>query len=282
MHPVRYISACTRWLQKTFPQRPIRGISRLSGILRKHLPDYEAIVPMNFDFRMRLNSQQAAEMTLIMQGTYQAALSYVFAQNLRPDAYYLDVGANLGFFSLWFAKLAGTTGKVAAFEANPRMASRIRDAAEINGFTLDIVEKAVDEHSGQQISFFISTNPGKSSIHAANVRSLVEEIHVETISIDAYLEQMAWPRLDFIKMDIEGNDCRALLGAEKSLRRHRPFIVFEYFAGDASVENRLAALFNELGYRLEFLELNGKRQAFNWQVPAGIEHVDVLCFPAKS
>jgi FkbM family methyltransferase len=279
---LKLVSQFSRSLQKQFPQRPIKGISRLSHFLTKHLPAYQGDVEMNAGFKMRLASQRDAELSLMFLGSYQPALSYLLSQNALRGGYYLDVGANLGYFSLLFASWAGKNGKVAAFEANPQMAVRIREGRELNDFQIELVEKAVHDKTGETISFFVSSNPGKSSIYAENVTHLQSQFEVKTIRIDDYLEEAGWPRVDVIKMDIEGNDCRGLLGAEKTIRQYRPLIVFEFSQdNDKEAQESLAKLLEETDYTLEILYLNGKRSLFNWAVPENLHHVDVVCFPPK-
>lgn len=282
MHILTPIGTITRNLQRVFPKHPIRGMSRLGDLFKAWLPAYESVVTMNHGFKMRLQSAQGAEMGLLLAGVYQPALTHILSQYTVHDGYYLDVGANLGFFSLLFAHWASDSGKVAAFEVNPHMVAQVQDGNALNGFHIDIVEKAVHNQAGEIISFYVSSSPGKSSIYGEQVSDITQQITVETMTIDAYIQQADWPRVDMIKMDIEGNDCNGLLGASQTIRQHQPFIVFEYWGDTAEeVTQQAKQLLCDVGYQLEILYLNGKRQPFNWYVPNSLHHVDVLCFPPQ-
>jgi FkbM family methyltransferase len=237
---------------------------------------------MNPGIKMRLYSDQGVEMELWLSGMYQPALAHVLSQNAVTGGYFIEAGANVGFFSFMFAKWAGTSGKIAAFEANPQMVARIKDSNQHNDFRIDIVEKAIHDKAGDTITFYISASPRKSSIYGDQVEDVTQQITVETMTIDDYVAAAQWSRVDIIKMDIEGNDCRGLLGAANTIREYRPFIVFEYWRDSHSdAQQQAAQLLTDVGYRLEILHINGKRDIFDWQLPPHLHHVDVLCFPPE-
>src|SRR5262245_23640309 len=141
----------------------------------------------------------------------------------------MDIGANLGFYALKFAHWVGGQGRVAAFEANPALVRRIEENRDLNRFShLDVVAKAVHHQAGD-ITFYVSDSRGKSSVMAGHVPRPAQVLTVPAMTLDAYLQQQAWKRLDVLKLDIEGNDCHALLGMQEALARFRPFVVFEYW-----------------------------------------------------
>jgi FkbM family methyltransferase len=252
-------------------------------VLRDALPEYRGIVRMTPGFQMHLQSQNEVELGLLLAGMYQPALTYILEQHKVENGYYLDVGANLGFFTLMFAQWAGNRGRVAAFEANPLMCERLYEGIDLNDFQVDVVEKAVHDTDGEAITFYVSASPGKSSIYGEQVKDLSRQFVIETITIDTYMQQAQWPRVDMIKIDIEGNDCHALLGAATTIRMFRPFIVFEYGRDTpASIRDQTSDLLQRYNYRLEMLLINGKCQPFDWRVPDSLPHVDVLCYPPQT
>jgi hypothetical protein len=102
-------------------------------------------------------------------------------------------------------------------------------------------------------------------------------IEVETVTLDDYLA--GWPRLDVIKLDIEGYDCQALLGARHSLEKFRPVITFEYSGTADAAAEEVFHLLDNLGYTLYGLVLRtGAVQPIDWRSPG---HYNVLCLPAN-
>ncbi len=224
---------------------------------------------------MFLDSHEPAERWLMFSGNYQPALTGMLQRHTKPGAYCLDVGANLGFYTVKFGQWVGKSGHVAAFEANPVMAERVRKNVRLNGFShVEVIENAVHDHP-DTLEFYISDSPGKSSIYA--ISNPVKKITVKAITLDDYLRD--WSRLDVIKMDIEGNDCLGLIGARESIRRFRPFIVFEYrFETPGEQSKQVFDLLAELGYQVQALERDGHLAAFDWR--SGKGHIDVVCQPS--
>jgi len=272
----------TRWLQATQSQRSLRGLRRVCDLLGRVLPPYEGVVRLPGGVSLNVDTRVSAERWLLCAGVYHPALAGELKRHTPEGAYCLDVGANLGFFALHFAHWAGPLGKVAAFEANPDLVQRIAANVAANGFdNVTIIEKAA--HDRQDVlEFYIASDPGKSSLEQAQVKRPARVVQVEAISIDAFIEQERWPRVDAIKIDVEGNDCRVVCGARETLRRFRPFVAFEYkFDTPPELANQVFDLLTECGYRLQALTYDGRRFPFDRDhLPAGYTQADILCFPS--
>jgi FkbM family methyltransferase len=131
----------------------------------------------------------------------------------------IDAGACWGNTALYFAYLAGDAGKVFSFEftnnveifkknisLNPDVAKRIT-----------LIEKALWKNSGDKL-YFNESGPGTkvSSAQKDKVKS------VQAISIDDFVLEQRLKKVDFIKMDIEGSEQAALLGAINTLQKYKP------------------------------------------------------------
>lgn len=136
--------------------------------------------------------------------------------------YVIDGGGCWGDTALYFAHEVGEQGKVFTFEfapdnlkvfdrnmsLNPQLSSRI-----------EVCPKAMWENSGEKINY--SANGPATSL-AANPQNNGNSSEVLTVSIDDFVREKKLPRVDFIKMDIEGAELGALKGAEETLRTFRP------------------------------------------------------------
>jgi FkbM family methyltransferase len=271
------IAAFTRRLQALRPNQPLRGLTRFASITARVLPPYRGVVTLPDGIKMLLDSRQSAERWLLFSGNYQPSVTAWVRRHVAigRGAYCLDVGANLGFYTLLMAQRTGAAGKIAVFEPNPTLAVRLREQAALNSFAqVQVIEKAVHHQAGK-LTFYIANDPGKSSIYAdhATVR---QEMEVEAITLDRFIAEAGWDRVDVIKMDIEGNDCYGLLGARRTLERFRPAVIFEYTAStpfDATRE--LIDVFTALRYRLAVLRADGTTAPFQHeQVTTG--HLDVI------
>ncbi|MCA9884224.1 MAG: FkbM family methyltransferase [Anaerolineae bacterium] len=274
------IAKLTRWLQQQTPDRPLPGLYRLSRVL----PGYSGSITLANGVRWPIDTALTAHRELLFSGVYQPALVNALRPYAVPGAYCMDVGSNIGFFAMDFAAQVGPEGQVAAFEANPALVERIQTVVEINHYGhVQIIPQAVFHTSGQEVTFYVSKYEGKSSLSADLVTERLSEVTVTTITIDDFIVQQGWQRLDVIKMDIEGADVDALIGAEQSIRRFRPVIAFEFKRGaDPDRLAQLQAIFAEAGYTLQVITLGGDRFPFTWDVPEKLDHVDVLCLPESN
>jgi FkbM family methyltransferase len=167
----------------------------------------------------------------------------------------VDVGANEGLYTLFLRQHVGNDGRVIAIEPSERERAHLRRNLGRNGFTdVEILSVAVADHSGRAaLSVAEHDHAGHNALGppaAAWVRVAgTQDVPVETL--DALAHRHRWPKVDLIKMDIEGMEFAALRGAEALLQRDRPLILFE-------AEDESAALRGEsLGAMLRWLRKRG-------------------------
>lgn len=147
---------------------------------------------------------------------------------LAPGMIVLDVGAHAGFYSLVASKLVGPSGRVIAFEPSPRERERLRRHLAINRCRNVTVEPvALGEAAGEaDLLVFDRRTTGCNSFHLANAQGATP-VRVPIRSLDDYLGEASLPRVDFIKMDIEGGELAALRGGTRLFREMRPTLLCE-------------------------------------------------------
>jgi FkbM family methyltransferase len=140
---------------------------------------------------------------------------------LRPGAAILDLGGHLGSFALVAAFLGC---RVVAVEACPRNAELLRASAERNGFhRLKVVHAAVSDHSGTLE--FCAAGPF-GVVHVTSVYT--PTVTVRALTVDALLGEVGWPRVDLVKMDVEGSEVAAVRGMTRLLSRpDAPPLIYE-------------------------------------------------------
>ncbi|MEW5986234.1 MAG: FkbM family methyltransferase [Chloroflexota bacterium] len=198
----------------------------------------------------------------IIRGRYETGELAFVRETVKPGQTVLDVGANIGLFTITMAALVGSTGKVFAFESLERNAELLERSVVENGFQDQVVVEraAVSEQPGQGslVSPQTSLNWGGAFLHEGE--SEIPAAHnvdtVQLVSLDTY----PLPRpISFIKIDIEGAEPLALHGAREMLRVDRPVILSELnpvsllkVAGYTS--RQFVAEMNDLGYKCCLLE----------------------------
>ena len=182
---------------------------------------------------------------------------------IRPGDTVLDVGANLGYFSGYFASLTGPGGNVISFEPNP-IVRRIlqRSVRRRRVRAISVCEHAVSDVSGQVLSLQI--NPltfGDNSTLNPDLKNRermgwpVLEVKVRTLALDDLLQGdrlvfrgQSMPLPSFLKVDAEGNDLAVLQGATRILERARPFVMVEYGFDPAMPRWQHIQVLRERGY----------------------------------
>lgn len=134
----------------------------------------------------------------------------------RGDVF-VDVGASIGWFTLFAAKLVGGGGRVIAFEPDPESFSELRRNVEINGFRHVMLEqKALSRETGR-VKFFLRASPENRGIVSFGDKQPV--IEVETLRLDDYLRRNP-TRVDFIKIDTEGAEGLILEGMHETIKQN--------------------------------------------------------------
>jgi len=164
----------------------------------------------------------------------QAALQ----EHLKPGMTFYDVGANIGFFSLLAARLAGERGRVVAFEADPEVAARLREnVARNRADQITIEQRAVWSEPGtvhfERADLAASPDRGLGHVVSSDANNTID---VAAVSLDDYAR--GGPPPDFLKCDVEGAEVEVFRGASGLLRGKRPGILCEMH----SEENRRTLL----------------------------------------
>ncbi len=165
---------------------------------------------------------------------------------VEPGDFVIDAGGCWGDTALYFANLVGDSGRVFSFEFIASNLEILRRNLSLNqGLAprVNVVENPIWSHSREKI-FYWDNGAGST---VSSVRTAQCTAEVETISIDDFVQKNQLPKLDFIKMDIEGAELDSLIGAQNSLRKFRPKLAI-------SVYHKLSH-FYEIAQYLDSLEL---------------------------
>lgn len=136
---------------------------------------------------------------------------------LREGDIVIDVGGNVGNFSAVCAAIVGDKGKVYAIEANPALCDRLRTMAEeVPGGPIVVNHAAVWSGCGP-MEFHVATETGLSSLHENATFNTLRTVTVEAMTLDDFVKQEGLSSVRLLKLDIEGAETDALLGARNSL-----------------------------------------------------------------
>ncbi|HTU71852.1 MAG TPA: FkbM family methyltransferase [Candidatus Baltobacteraceae bacterium] len=156
---------------------------------------------------------------LILEGVYEEHTDAVLRKLVRPGMNVVEIGANVGLFTLLMCHRAGRDGSVYAFECDPTLAQIARDNLELNGFsrTGTIDERAVSDATGTHEFRATSRHRGGGTLVAGLQQipelreSERETIVVQTVRFDEFLVQYD-RKIDFVKIDAEGAESAIIAG----------------------------------------------------------------------
>lgn len=159
---------------------------------------------------------------------YNALTHEIIKRVVVRDSVCVDVGCHCGTI-LRLMKRHAPRGRFFAFEPIPQLhAGLVRQFADANTRIYDL---ALTDRRGQSSFSHVVSNPGYSGLRQRLYDRPDERIvplRVQTDRLDAVLQRAGSPKVDFIKIDVEGADHLVLEGATECIRRDRPVIVFEF------------------------------------------------------
>jgi FkbM family methyltransferase len=158
-------------------------------------------------------------------GRLEAAERALIARVVQPGMVAVDVGANVGFHTHRLARPVGAGGRVHALEPDPeKIRQQARTERDAGLAQVQLHRQAAGEHAGEQSLYLSAVNRGDHRLTAgAEPR---QAIPVPTVVLDTLLA--GEPRVDFVKIDVQGAEASVLRGLVQTLaRRPSPGILCE-------------------------------------------------------
>jgi FkbM family methyltransferase len=202
---------------------------------------------VNTCFRIRIycDAGKAIGRAIYKNSVYELPTSELVWRLLKdsPDALFVDVGANIGYYSLLARKRLGNNGTIIAFEPLPEIYDKL--TMNIQDKCVEIYQCAVSSTNGQatlSIPMGSEANDGISTLQ--DCADAVSSVIVQTITLDRFLDKEIY----ILKIDVEGHEYNALLGAESLLLQGKiKNIIFE----DHDIEHSaVATLLAKYGYKI--------------------------------
>lgn len=226
------------------------------------------------------------ERQLWLHKVWDEPVKMVLESLLKPGDVYLDLGANIGYFTLMASRLVGADGLVVAAEPSIRALRKLTFHLWQNQcLNVLLLSGAVgDQWAMSQLSLAVDTNIGGSAVRFnESAGQSFESIWI--LPIDAFL-QSSERKPNLIKLDLEGFELRALRGAKRTIEQARPWIICEVTERflrrfDGSTEE-LFLFLEEYGYQPYSCQIINHQVDWaktSWQACAAATQIDVLFVP---
>lgn len=150
---------------------------------------------------------------IILGGLWETFVDDILYEVAQPGMTFVDIGANMGYYTVKIGSKVGAAGKVYSFEPNPELNSFLDDNININGFgpRARAFKCALGDARGKATLYFPYENMGGGSLAGPGLNSVAVEVAVDTLD-DCIA---AGERVDLVKIDAEGFEPKILSGGRR-------------------------------------------------------------------
>lgn len=217
---------------------------------------------------------------LVLNGSYEPELVELFRSHVRPKKDVIDVGANIGFFTVIAGKLL-TEGRVLAIEPTPGAFARLQYNVERNGISdrTILFNGLASSQSGETSFYSVDGKEEYSSMGELRHPSIAGEPSklqkAQARTLDDLVEAHGL-KPSVVKVDVEGGEALVFAGARRVLEHHRPVVISELsnvlLASLGSSGPEVVRTFRDFGYRV--VDPMDPRAE-----PGTKDYGDILCLP---
>jgi len=242
--------------------RALPGLRRLGFVWDAVRPAYDRLAARLYRGGVEWNINGTDRIVLLprfrtISENHEPEAWRVIMDAVRPGDTVVDVGASTGMYTLAFARRVGPSGRVIAFEPDPRNFDVLRAHVALNGVEerVETVRAAVGSAPGT-----LSFSTGKGAFSHVTADPGADAVRVDSVPLDRAL---AGRKVDLLKIDVEGYEEEVLRGAVELLRdpaRAPRFLYLELHywawerAGLATTKESVLRLLEECGYRATALD----------------------------
>lgn len=215
------------------------------------------VIPWLSGLRVQAGSVDESLFSIFVTGRFEPNEFHFLDAALKPGMTFIDVGANLGLYSIFAARKVGCDGVVLAIEPSSREFVKLKRNVELNHLeNARLLRLAVsDAHTEASLLVAEEEHAGHNTLgDFAYSTPLAYTERVRTESLDEIVRRENLKSVDVIKMDVEGGERAALSGATQTLSMFRPLVMIE--VSDRALKHQKAhsvqiwEFFSSYGYRL--------------------------------
>jgi FkbM family methyltransferase len=215
--------------------------------------NYPFVACTSFGSRISGNTADLIQCYIYYFGVWEPHLTHFISRRLKPADIFVDVGANIGYFTLLGSHLVGEHGKVIAIEASPSIHRMLVENLERNGVRNATVFNVAASDRVGRLKIFLADNGNLGQTTTISAAGFKLEAEISARALSELIAREDWPRLKLIKIDVEGAEWSVISGMRALLEHASDSleIVAEITAGLAEAQQTAAdivALFARYGF----------------------------------
>jgi len=259
------------------------------GLLNKTYSDAVELVRLP-NFSLFVSKDDLAVGQHVRAGSYEPGIAAVLDRYTKPGMSVVDIGANIGCFTMLLASLVEASGLVVAVEPNPENIKLMEASRRVNGFDQVLVIQAAAGRQTGLLALNVSHSNGMTGELPDDVDAIFATRPVPCFALDAILPKDR--HFNLVKIDTEGAELNALIGLSETIDRDRPVIVSEFSPGTLpGISHCNGPEFLRFliarGYGIGVVEKDGSEHSFGDDIDgvmdtysrSGIDHIDIIATP---
>ena len=191
--------------------------------------------------------------------THEPLSTKLFGTVLKEGMTCLDVGSNIGYYVCLENKIVGKNGRIIAIEPSPINFKYLQKNVNLqNSTNIEVFNFACGKEDGK-IDFLVSNRSNWSRVASDDLIDAPPDAILETVSLpikklDSFIDEQNIPKIDFVRMDVEGYEVNILDGMTEILRKFKPQLQIEVHLFILGVEStrKLLEFFKTLGYAISY------------------------------
>lgn len=261
--------------------------SRRADSLLGHRSNAHVSLARSKHFSIYVQEADAAIAEHVKRDAYEPNVTAVFLDRLRPGMHVVDIGANIGWYTMLSASLVGRAGTVTAIEPNPDSAKLLEASRRANSFDNVTVLQVAAGRERELLVLHGSYGDAMTLAAPDDAAELTSATTVQSFKVDDLVPPGR--KIDLVKIDVQGAEYNALLGASELIGRWHPTIVSEFspnmMPGISGVDGREYLRFLlGFGYKISVIERDGTLKdcgtdadsVMDAYLSGGVDHIDIL------
>ena len=246
--------------------RKIYGISKAIRVLLHYgyVATKKNTQPISDDFIVDVNGYKLAVIPgdlgisseLMMFKTHEPLTTKLLSKELKKGMTCLDIGGNIGYYTLLESNIIGNTGKVIAIEPSPPNFQHLKKNLELqDAKNVDAYNFAAGDVDGNVNFLVYKESNGSFTIPDGETTDLPGElIKVSAKRIDTFLDELDVNHVDFVRMDVEGYESHIIEGMKDTMKKSKPMFQIEVHASILGKEGtrQFLKVFQDNGYEAKY------------------------------
>lgn len=203
-------------------------------------------------FKLVLNIDDWIQHNIYFLGGYEEAELKAVEKLINKGSYFIDVGSNIGLFTLHASAFVAETGRVISFAPGAASFSSLQEHIKLNELQNVTIEKMALGNRIGKVRLYYNDREKNLGMASLQPQESIESEEVEISTLDDYLEENPCKQIDFIKIDAEGYEYEVVKGMKKTLFAYKPNLLIEILDEQIPTENsqvlQIFGFLEQLGY----------------------------------